>query len=135
MIKGNYFHRVVYSETDKMGFMHHSNYARMYENARWELFREHGISYKSIEDSGILMPVIDMQVHYSKPAFYDDLLKIEVNTEIIGGTKIKFKYSTYNQQNVLINTGSMVLAFIRETNNRPVRVPPKILDVFAEIEV
>lgn len=133
MIIGKYTHRVLYSETDKMGFMHHSNYARMYENARWELFREKGISYKSVEDSAVLMPVIDMHINYGKPAYYDDLLEVVVKAELAGNTKIVFNHTTSNQFKQHINKAKIVLAFINESTKRPIRIPSSILDIFKNV--
>mgnify|MGYP006316721729 CR=1 FL=1 len=50
MIEHSHSLRVLYPETDKMGTVHHSNYARYYEVARWELFRAIGIPYNEIEN-------------------------------------------------------------------------------------
>ena len=75
--------RVLYPDTDKMGYVHHSNYARYCEKARWELLRELGITYKEIEDSGIMLPVVGMSFKYLKPAVYDELLRIETELKEI----------------------------------------------------
>lgn len=57
--------RVSYSDTDQMGFMHHSNYLKYYETARWELFRSIGIPYNEIEEEGVILPVITASVRKS----------------------------------------------------------------------
>ena len=51
--------RVAYPDTDRMGTVHHSNYAKYYEKARWELFRHIGVPYQSIEDSGVMSLFLD----------------------------------------------------------------------------
>ena len=63
--------RVTYSDTDQMGFMHHSNYFKYYETARWELFRNIGIPYPELEEEGIILPVTDASIKFIKPAVYD----------------------------------------------------------------
>lgn len=117
-----YQHRVTYAETDKMQFLHHSNYARIYENARWEYFRSLNISYSKIEELGIMMPVINMDFHFIKPAFYDDNLQIEVSIENLTNVKISFKYATIKNGET-INTATVTLAFMHSNSGKPTRTP------------
>ena len=116
-------HRVGYAETDKMQFLHHSNYARIYENARWEFFRSLNIPYSAIEEKGLFMPVINMDFKFIKPAFYDDNLSIEVRVENILNIKLAFTYRTFNQNSELINEAMVTLAFIKADSGKPVRTP------------
>ena len=67
--------RVRYGETDKMGFCYYGNYAQFFEMGRVETLREIGVTYADLEDRGILLPVVDFQVKYFKPALYDEVLK------------------------------------------------------------
>ncbi|HRY99602.1 MAG TPA: thioesterase family protein, partial [Bacteroidales bacterium] len=68
--------RVIYGETDKMGFLYYGNYPAYYEVGRTEALRELGTSYKHLEDTGIQMPVRNLQVEYLAPARYDEMLTI-----------------------------------------------------------
>ena len=111
--------RVLYPDTDKMGYVHHSNYARYCEKARWELLRELGITYKEIEDSGVMLPVVGMSFKYLKPAVYDELLLIETELKEIKGPLIKFVYSIFNEENELINKGETTLAFVNAETRKP----------------
>lgn len=77
MITDKTYFRVSYSDTDQMGFMHHSNYFRYYETARWELFRSIGIPYPEIEEEDIILPVINASVKFLKPAFYDQKIRVD----------------------------------------------------------
>ena len=70
--------RVRYAETDRMGYVYYGNYAQYFEVARVEMLRNLGISYKSLEDSGVILPVIDFTIKYIKPAFYDDFLTVKI---------------------------------------------------------
>ena len=47
--------RVRYAETDRMGLLHHANYLVYFEQARTELLRAQGVSYKDLEDQGFLL--------------------------------------------------------------------------------
>ncbi len=126
MISHSYKIRINYSDTDKMGFVHHSNYARIYENARWELLREIGIPYSKIEELGIFMPVVDMSFKFIKPAFYDDVLTVTTTILEFPTSRIKFKFELKNEVGEIINVAKLTCAFIDSITSKPQR-PPKIL--------
>ncbi|MDP4586583.1 MAG: acyl-CoA thioesterase, partial [Flavobacteriales bacterium] len=69
--------RVRYSETDRMGYVYYGHYAQYFEVARVEALRNLGISYRSMEEDGIMLPVASYSIKYLKPAVYDDLLTVE----------------------------------------------------------
>ena len=126
--------RVKYSDTDQMGYMHHSNYVRYYENSRWELFRSLGISYKAIEKDNYLLPVTNMTFRFIKPVFYDELLTIETTLNEIKGARIFFSYKMYNTTGNLINEAEMVVAFIQKGNRQPCHPPNYIMNAFHSID-
>ena len=123
--------RVRYSETDKMGYVYYGNYASYFEVARVELFRAHGVSYKEMEDEGVMMPVLELKTKFIKPAKYDDLLTIK--TKIIGkpGIRIKFEYEVFNEKGELLTIADTTLVFVDMKTGRPTQTPhyiEKILD-------
>jgi len=120
--------RVRYSETDKMGVVYHGNYAQYLEIARVEWLRSRGISYKELEDSGVMLPVISLQINYKKSAHYDDLLTIELDLVRIPGVKIEFDYRILNEHKQVIATANTVLAFIDAASFKPIRCPKYILE-------
>ncbi len=122
--------RANYADTDQMGFVHHANYAKYLEFARWELFRSLGLTYKSIEEEGILIPVIDMQFRFIKPIFYDDLIRISLKMQLIGSTRLLIKYQIFKDDDLLIHKAETTLAFIKKTNKRPCRIPDNIRSLF-----
>lgn len=127
-IERSYSHIVRYSETDQMGFLHHSNYARIYENARWELFRNLGISYKQIEEDGILMPVVEMNAKFIKPLKYDD--EVEVVTIIKESPTAKLKFDVYflSKEQGLTHQAEIVLAFISKITLKACRPTNQIIE-------
>ena len=52
-----YIRKTHYHETDQMGFIHHSNYVKWMEEARVAFMDEIGLSYRSLEEGGIVSPV------------------------------------------------------------------------------
>ncbi len=115
--------RVRYGETDQMGYMYYGNYAELYEVGRVEMLRSLGMTYRSMEDQGVMMPVLDMRCKYLKPALYDEELTINVILEKMPGVKIHFKYEFFNETGELIHEGETTLAFIDMKRNRPCAPP------------
>ena len=118
--------RVRYAETDQMGVVYYGNYAQYFEVARVETLRSIGLSYKKIEESGILLPVSDYQIKYILPAFYDEELNIKCIIKEVSDYKIKFDYQTHNKNDKLLNFGSTTLVFVNKQTKKPVNCP-KIL--------
>jgi acyl-CoA thioester hydrolase len=110
---------VSYSDTDQMGYAHHSNYLKYYETARWNLFRHWGIPYKEIEEAGLLLRVVSVRMQYLKPAFYDDELTIETTVLSTKGAKLTFAFKIFNQTHELINTATISLAFVSKRTRKP----------------
>ena len=123
MLEGNIYIRVRYADTDQMGFVYYGNYATYYEIARVELFRNINFTYKSLEEIGIGMPVINMKTNFLVPAKYDEKLKIHVKIPEMPNLKIKFLYKIFNDKKKLINTGETILTFIDLSTGKPKRIP------------
>jgi acyl-CoA thioester hydrolase len=113
----------MYPDTDQMGTVHHSNYVKYYETARWELFRSIGIPYSTVEDAGFMLPVTRMKFHFLKTTKYDTLLTVKTTLKDIRGVRIWFTYKLYNEQNELINDAETELAFVRCDNWKPCPIP------------
>ncbi len=120
--------RVRYGETDQMGYMYYGNYAEFYEVGRVEMLRSLGLTYSSMEASGIMMPVLEMKCRYLKPALYDEEISVKVTMNKKPGVKIFFEYELYNEAGVLLNQGETLLAFINMGTKRPCLPPQEFLD-------
>jgi len=120
--------RVRYSETDQMGVVYHGNYAQFFELGRTEWLRKLGVTYKDMEISGIMLPVISLNCNFIKSAKYDDLLTIETILVKKPLVKIEFDYKITNQNNELICTGNSVLAFINTNTQKPTKCPDYLLE-------
>jgi acyl-CoA thioester hydrolase len=130
MIKTETTLRVRYGETDQMGFVYYGVYAQYYEVGRVEAMRSLGFSYREMEESGILMPVINLTVNYKKPAKYDDEVRIVTTVNEMPGVRITFHYECFNQHNELLNTGSVTLVFIDKVKNKPMQPPVWFMEGF-----
>ncbi len=105
--------RVRYKETDQMGVVYHSNYLVWFDIARTELIRSVGISYQDMEDSGLLMPVIEACCQYRIPAKCEDNLLIKVRVSRYTGLRMNFEYEIIRElDNLLLATGETKHVFI-----------------------
>lgn len=121
--------RVRYAETDQMGFVYYGHYAAYYEVARVEALRSLGLTYRSLEEDGILMPVVENKSKYIRPARYDDLLRITVRIIELPQKRIKFNYEIFNESDALINVGETLLAFVDRESGKACAAPPDIVEV------
>ncbi|PWK66363.1 acyl-CoA thioester hydrolase [Mucilaginibacter oryzae] len=120
--------RVRYGETDQMGYMYYGNYAEFYEVGRVEMLRSLGLTYKGMEESGVMMPVLEMNCKYLKPALYDEEISIKVIMDKLPGIRIHFRYELSNPKGELINIGETLLVFINMKTNRPCLAPQDFMD-------
>lgn len=111
-----------------MGVVYHGNYAQYLELARIEWLRFLGISYKSMEEEGVMLPVYNLEIIFKKSAVFDDLLRVETSLRKIPTIRIVFDYKIYNQNNDLLTIASTELVFINMKTNRPMRCPSYLLD-------
>ena len=91
MLTRDFKFRVWYKDTDQMGIVHHSNYICYYEAARSEFLRALGMSFAEVERRGIMMPILEVQSKYRKPAYFDELLT-EIEGIVNSGTKLDISY-------------------------------------------
>ena len=120
--------RVRYGETDQMGVVYHGNYASYFEIARTEWLRNLGVTYKELENKGIMLPVISLFFNCIKSAKYDDVLTIIVILKKKPLVKIECDYEIYNQKKEKISTVNSILAFLDMKINKLLRCPDYILE-------
>lgn len=121
--------RVRYGETDQMGYLYYGFYALYYEQGRTESIRQLGYTYKELEAAGIMMPVVEMNAKYYRPALYDDLITVKtiVKTLDENSEQIHFHAELYNESGKLLNEGLVTLVFYDMQLKRKVPLP-KILE-------
>ena len=120
--------RVRYAETDQMGIVYYGNYAQYFEVGRVEWLRNFGISYKSMEEEGLMLPVVSLSVKYKKPARYDDLIKVKTQLVKLPSASIEFEYEITNESGEILTLGNTVLVFMDVNKNRPTKCPEYLLD-------
>lgn len=120
--------RVRYGETDQMGYVYYGNYAQYLEVGRVEWLRNIGISYKSMEENGIILPVSNLNITYLKPAKYDDVITLKTTLVKLPTANIEFSYELFNEQNNKLIEAKTTLVFVDVNKNRPTKAPPILID-------
>ena len=121
MLSGEITIRVRYAETDRMGLLHHANYLVYFEQARTELLRSLGMTYRELEDQGFLLVLTQVQVKYRRPARYDDLLTVRTIVERTTSVRIDHRYEVYCEGSLLAEGSSTLACVNRE--GRPQALP------------
>jgi acyl-CoA thioester hydrolase len=84
--------RVRFGETDLMGVAHHSSYLSYMEVARIEWLRRRGITYASMAEHGVHLPVVELSLKYRAPARFDDEMDVEATLAEVGAVSVRFDY-------------------------------------------
>ncbi len=129
MIQASIQFRIRYAETDQMGFVYYGNYAQYFEIGRVEALKTIGLSYRSLEESGLFLPVRHLEVEYLKAAKYDDLIEVRTEIRKMPSNRITFDYTIYREEELLVK-GSTTLFFM-DQSGRPIRPPQSFTDQVA----
>ena len=130
-----YQHHAKYYETDQMGIIHHSNYIRWFEEARIDFMNQIGLTYKTMEQEGIISPVLEINCKYLKMMYFDDIATIKLKISSYTGVRFTFEYEIYNQDKQLCTIGSSSHCFMNR-KNRPIslkKLKPEFDELFKKL--
>ena len=68
---------VPFHDVDPAGVVWHGHYFKYFEIARCKMLEKINYNYNHMRDSGYFWPVVDSNVRYRKPAFYDQTISVE----------------------------------------------------------
>ena len=129
MFVDTYQKRIRYGETDQMGYLYYGNYPQLYEIGRVEALRSLGIRYKDCEEVyKVMLPVLELNARYLRPALYDDLVTIETRILEMPTKMIVFNHRIFNEAGDLLNKGEVKLFFVDMVENKRVSCPSFISD-------
>ncbi|BBD06829.1 acyl-CoA thioesterase [Desulfovibrio ferrophilus] len=125
-----YQHRVSYGETDAMQVLYYAEYLHLFERSRSQFIREYGMSYNTVEERGIFLPVREASARYRRPARYDDLLQVRVGISEWGRASMTFTYEVYDEARKVLHTTGMTQHACMSTEGKPVKVPDWLKELF-----
>jgi acyl-CoA thioester hydrolase len=118
-----------YSETDQMGYVYYGRYLEYFEVARTEMIRSLGLSYRELEQKGIMLPVVESHIKYKAPLFYDDQIKIHVYLFEKPVVRMETYYKMFTPRlETLHAAGKVSLCFVNERSRKPCRAPKIFLN-------
>ena len=133
MFKASTQIRVRYAETDQMNVVYHGNYAQYFEASRGEAIRGLGITYKEMEEAGVIMPIVELNTKYLRPAHYDDLLTVVTELrEWPTDHRIRFHHEVYNEAGKLLTTGTVLLYFLQSSDMSKTMMPEMLAEKLKE---
>ncbi len=122
--------RVRYAETDQMGIAHHASFVVWLEEARIEWLRAQGTTYKELEASGVLMPVVELSVRYMASLRFDDIAELTTTVERLGPTRLAFRSVLHHAGRACAEASVTIAAVNRD--GRPVRIPSGLIEAAAQ---
>lgn len=124
--------RVLYADTDRMGVVYHATYLRWFEAGRAAFMRRRGSSYREIEESGVMLPVIEANALYLKPARYDDVIDVTARLGEIGRAQLKFEYEIRKDGVPLVR--GFTRHAVTTSEGRPTRLPASVREALESEE-
>jgi len=129
MITHKTTYRVIYGDTDKMGFVYHANYFRWFEIGRSEMFRYLGVPYKSIESRGFFLPLSEVHCKFNSPSQYDDILLIETFLDTSIKASMKFDYHIFSEDGKKLLAKGYTKHACVDSRGRVVRLPKFLMEI------
>jgi acyl-CoA thioester hydrolase len=121
---------VRYAETDKMGIVHHSNYPIWYEAGRTDFIKKLGMSYSSLEERGIMLPLIELKCKFLKSAYYEDELVVKTSIKSLSYTRISFYYEVFRKSSgEMISTGETMHVWT-DRKIKPVNIKKHLPEIY-----
>lgn len=108
--------RVRYQETDAQGRVHHANYVKYFEIGRVEMLRASGVTYRELEETGLLLVVVDLKCQFFAGARYDDLLLLTTRIKRSRGVRIQHTYDLTLDGELIVSGETTVAAVDPEGN-------------------
>lgn len=123
-------HRVVYSECTLGNHIYYARFLDLFEEARGEFFRAMGTPFLALQESGLILPVLEADVRYARPVRYDELVHVEVTPSILGRVRLEFAYRVVGPGDDVRVTGR-TLHVATNLQDRPQRLPQDLLAALA----
>lgn len=117
--------RVRYCECDPMGVVHHTVYPVWFEMGRTELLRQTGRTYRQLEEAGVLLAVVKLEVTFKRPARYDDMVRLQTTLVRVTAVKVEHTYELWRGDELLV-AGSTMLACL-DRQGRACALPEGLL--------
>jgi len=123
--------RVYYEDTDFSGIVYHASYLRFMERGRTNYLRLIGADHRALfaaaekEAPGFLFVVRHMDIHFSRPAFMDDVLDIVTTPKEVKGASVTLNQKVRRGEELIVEADVQV-AFVSGGKAKPIPKPLRI---------
>lgn len=118
-----------YGETDRMGYVYYGRYLEYFEVARTEMIRSYGLSYREMEESGVMLPVIHSELEYKAPILYDEEMFVKVMVFEVPSVRLQTFYEVTTLVSDAVHVfGEVSLCFMNAETRRPCRAPASFIE-------
>ncbi len=125
-----YERKVYYYETDKMSVMHHSNYIRIFEEARVSFLQQAGMPFEDIESQGLMMPVLSAECHYKRPLVFDEPFAVYAKIVKFNGATLNMEYRIISKKSGELCADGTSSHCFTDMNMKPVRTKHSHPDIY-----
>jgi acyl-CoA thioester hydrolase len=112
-----------------MGHAYYANYFFWFEQARGAWCRDRGFTYKQLEESGYMLPVVEAQAAYQGEVRYDDWIVVRVRLTEIRRASMRFEYEVVREETGKIATTGFTWHVLMGKERKAVSVPPEVRDL------
>ena len=118
--------RILYSDTDSYGVVWHGAYTKWFEAARVGLVEELGLELEALENSGIVFPVVEMNIRYKSSAKMNERIVIKTKVSELKPLSVTFEHKVYEQKtNTLRVIAHTTIVVIDTKTGRMLRKMPE----------
>lgn len=122
--------RVNYHQVDQMGIVHHAQYAYFLEQARIDWLHQQGVSYATLEQKGIFLPLTEISIEYKRPLRFEDNFFVHTSIDTFEPYYVAFSYHIENEEKTIITTAHTRLVFVDGKTMRAMKCPKFLQDKF-----
>ena len=119
--------RIYYGDTDAGGIVYHPRYLAFCEEARSEIFFNHGITF----DESFYV-VKEINAKFLKPAKLGDTIDIKTAVTQIRRTYIVLIQEIYVEDKKIFEA---TITLVHLKDNKPAKIPPRHLEVINEYKI
>lgn len=125
---------VRYSEIDKMGIVHHSNYPKWFEIARKDYLEKAGTPSSRLNDSGFYLPLSELECKFKSPAKYGDKIVVFTRISSMSCSKVKFEYRVLNKASGNILAVGETVHGWTDRNIKPLNIEKSALQIYTSLK-
>ena len=117
--------RVYYEDTDASGRVYHANYLKYLERGRSNLIYQSKYNHQELlKKFNIIFVVKNLNINYLRPAFFEDILKVQTSINQLSRVKLNFNQKIFRNTELLVDAEVIVI---------PVNIEGKIIRLNEEL--